>query len=59
MFNLGEREETLSLPLSDTKSVRDLWAKRELGLFTDEITLSIPAHGVRLLRLRQEGKSRP
>ena len=58
MFNLGEREETLSLPLSDTKRVRDLWAKRELGIFADEITLSIPAHGVRLLRIRQEGKSR-
>ena len=52
MFNLGEHESILSLPLNGERQVRDLWAKKDLGLFSDGISLSVPAHGVRLLKLK-------
>ena len=32
--------------------VRDLWAKRDLGVFTDEFTAQIPFHGAGLYRIR-------
>ncbi len=55
MFNLGDREESISLSLRQARFVRDLWAKKELGFFDREIALNIPAHGARLLKLRQKG----
>eukprot|EP01044_Picomonas_judraskeda_P015002 COSAG03_NODE_2460_length_2733_cov_29.331055_3_plen_327_part_00 len=35
-----------------TYTARDLWNKSELGIFTNSLTLAVPAHGVRLLRMR-------
>ena len=52
MFNLGEDEETLSLPLKEAKHIRDLWAKKDLGVFADECSLRIPPHGARLLKMQ-------
>ena len=52
MFNLGEQDEILSLPLNSKVSARDLWAKRELGAFTEKIAVNIPAHAARLLKLK-------
>ena len=52
MFNLGEQDEILSMPLNSKGSARDLWAKRELGAFTEKIAVNIPAHAARLLKLK-------
>jgi alpha-galactosidase len=38
--------------LSGSCTVRDLWAKRDLGVFTDEFTAQIPFHGAGLYRIR-------
>jgi len=32
-------------------TVRDLWLHQDLGTFTDSITLSVPMHGSRTLRI--------
>lgn len=33
--------------------VRDLWAKEDLGEFTDEVSLTVRNHGARLVRIRE------
>ncbi|KAG2186295.1 hypothetical protein INT43_002733 [Umbelopsis isabellina] len=43
-----------SLPHVNTKKsikVRDLWLKKDLGSFSGHITLDVPSHGVRMLKL--------
>lgn len=39
------------LNLSGALPVRDLWLKKDLGEFSDSITLSIPAHGAMMLKV--------
>lgn len=56
LFNLGEREETMTLAWSEagvagSQGVRDLWKHEELGVYIGELKLQVPPHGVRLLQL--------
>ncbi|RYX81351.1 alpha-galactosidase [bacterium] len=39
----------LELGIRGTQPVRDVWGRRDLGRFTNEITLDVPAHGVQYL----------
>jgi len=36
----------------DTASVRDLWEKRDLGVFNSSFTAQVPKHGVVLLKVK-------
>jgi alpha-galactosidase len=40
------------LGLTGAISVRDLWARKDLGVHNDHFTASVPGHGVMMLRLR-------
>jgi alpha-galactosidase len=39
------------LGLTGAISVRDLWAKKDLGVYRDHFTAAVPGHGVMMLRL--------
>jgi alpha-galactosidase len=39
------------LGFNDTYKIRDLWAKKDIGEFTDEISLYVRKHGAKLLRV--------
>ena len=59
VLNRGSVALNVSIKLSDladstqsTWAARDLWSKRDLGVFTDAVTVAVPGHGVRLLRMR-------
>lgn len=53
----------LGLTLGDwpheTWSARDLWSKSDLGVFSGSLTVAVPAHGVRLLRMHTHAKPPP
>ncbi len=56
LFNLGESDDAVTLEfrdlgLSGKRRVRDVWARRDLGAFEERVTLSIPAHGAKLVRV--------
>jgi alpha-galactosidase len=38
--------------IGDAASVRDLWEKRDLGVFNSSFTAQVPTHGVVLLRVK-------
>jgi alpha-galactosidase len=40
-----------SLKLTGSASVRDLWAKKDLGVMATQYSVSVPSHGVVLLRV--------
>ena len=48
-FNLGETEETVKLWLDEPAAVRDVWAKKDLGV-TETVSLRMMPHTVRILR---------
>ena len=50
-FNIGEKPARMSIPLQDPVNVRDLWAKRSLGVHKNELSLQLEPHTVRLLKL--------
>ena len=47
-FNLGEVAETVAQP---AKRARDLWAKKDLSIENGCVTVTLPPHTVRMLRL--------
>jgi len=58
VLNRGPSNTTVKLNLEDvgdsmhtTYHVRDLWAHQNLSVATNAISLTVPSHGVRLLRL--------
>ena len=51
MIPSGEADYLVAL--DSTQVVRDLWAKRDLGEFSGAISLNVPPHAVRFLKLRQ------
>jgi len=58
LFNRGESEVPITLRASDINlhdifKVRDVWARKDLGLLDKEITLPVPKHGSILLKLYQ------
>ena len=59
VLNRGSQSLNVSIDLSDladssqyTWTARDLWAKQDLGVFHEFLPVSVPAHGVRLFRMR-------
>jgi alpha-galactosidase len=57
LFNRSDEDASMTvdwkqieLP-SGSASVRDLWERTDLGLFTDSYTVKVPAHGVVLLKI--------
>jgi alpha-galactosidase len=59
MFNLSDRDERLTLHWDDlliagsSRQVRDLWTRSEEGVYTESFAATVPAHGVKLLRLSE------
>jgi alpha-galactosidase len=56
LINRGEDAERITANFKDvgvsgTKSVRDLWARKELGQFTDSFSAEVPRHGVMLVKV--------
>jgi hypothetical protein len=59
VLNRGEQPVEITVDLSDladsrqaTWAVRDLWSKTDLGVCAELMPLTVPGHGVRLLRMR-------
>jgi len=40
--------------LSGTVTIRDLWAKKELGAFTGSFTMQVPSHGTNMLKISSQ-----
>ena len=56
IFNLNEDRETVQVNFADLEltgsySVRDLWRQEELGDYDAGIDISVPGHGVVLVKL--------
>ena len=56
LMNRGEDTEPITahfkdVGMSGSKSVRDLWAHKDLGQFTDSFKADVPAHGVVLVKV--------
>ncbi|MGC1376887.1 MAG: glycoside hydrolase family 27 protein [Anaerolineales bacterium] len=65
LFNRSDEDASMTvewkqidLP-SGPASVRDLWARTDLGLFTDRYTVNVPAHGVVLVKIVSQGGASP
>ncbi|HEY9155826.1 MAG TPA: glycoside hydrolase family 27 protein, partial [Opitutaceae bacterium] len=57
LFNLGEAAASVSLHWDDLlihgpRLVRDLWSRTDEGLHDNEMTVTLPPHGMKLIRLR-------
>jgi alpha-galactosidase len=57
LFNRGESVMPVTayfrdVGIGDAASVRDLWEKRDLGVFNSSFTAQVPTHGVVLLRVK-------
>jgi len=57
LINRGEDTERLTanfrdIGVSGTKNVRDLWAHKDLGQFTDSFSADVRPHGVVMVKLR-------
>jgi alpha-galactosidase len=52
LYDLGEN-------LYDTYAVRDVWLRADLGVKTGTLQVSVPAHGVRLLRVQPPAPPAP
>ena len=64
LFNLREAEDEVSVTWKDLnvkgrRMVRDLWRHKDLGRLTDRYTVSVPRHGVSLIRLQPIDHSEP
>ena len=59
LFNRGEMETIATAKWSDLgltgkQTVRDLWRQQDIGAFADEFTVSVPRHGVVLVRITKD-----
>ncbi len=59
IFNLNDEPQDLTLPwgdleISGEKRVRDLWRQKDMGKYTDKLTVEIQAHGVSMIRIYNE-----
>ena len=57
LFNRGPEDSSAVLNWSEAglegkQSVRDLWQHKDLGVFENEFTRTVPAHGVVLIKLQ-------
>ncbi|NOY36459.1 MAG: alpha-galactosidase [Chlorobi bacterium] len=56
IFNLRDKAVTVTVKISDlglegTFTIRDLWRQTDLGTFNDSFTVTIPPHGVVLVKM--------
>ena len=56
LINRGEDRERITanfkdIGVSGTKTVRDLWERKDLGRFTGSFSARVPRHGVVLVRV--------
>lgn len=56
LFNRGEEDAQVTatwcdLGISGSRRVRDLWRRRDLGVFADSFTACVPRHGAMLLKI--------
>ncbi|MEN6577217.1 MAG: NPCBM/NEW2 domain-containing protein [Phycisphaerales bacterium] len=59
LFNLAEMPREVAadwslLGIQGEQRIRDLWRQKDLGVFDNRFTTTIPRHGVTLVRLRSE-----
>ncbi len=59
LFNLAELPRSISvdwslLGVQGQQRVRDLWQQKDLGEFTNRFTVSVPRHGVALIRVQSK-----
>ncbi|PYU91695.1 MAG: alpha-galactosidase, partial [Acidobacteria bacterium] len=57
LFNRGEDAATIKVNFSDIEvsgsaTVRDLWAKKDLGSFEGNYSTQVPKHGVALIKVK-------
>ena len=57
LFNRGEDAATIKvnfrdIEVSGSASVRDLWAKKDLGSFEGSYSAQVPRHGVVLVKVK-------
>lgn len=57
LFNRGESTMAVTakfedLRVGDTATVRDLWARKDLGTFKEGFTAQVPSHGVVLVKVK-------
>ena len=48
-FNMGEAEEAVTASFAETGSLRDVWAKEDMGV-SAELSLVLPKHTVRIVK---------
>jgi alpha-galactosidase len=56
LFNRGKEEDKMNVKFSDlgisgTANVRDVWLRKDLGVFHETFSAYVPKHGVVLLRI--------
>jgi len=54
LFNIGESDLTISVDIPSDVQVRDLWARRDLGVIRGALRTALPPHGAALYRLSGE-----
>jgi hypothetical protein len=59
LFNLGDTEKEISIDLRQLgwlrpAAVRDLWQRKDVGVYKQEYQQKIPAHGAAMLKLTQQ-----
>ena len=59
LFNRGDFDDAVTarwgdLHLTGSVHVRDLWQRKDLGVFSSQFTATVPAHGAVLLRLARQ-----
>lgn len=63
LFNLSEAPREISVSFSDLgltgpQAVRDVWRERDLGLSRETYSVTVPAHGVMLVRMQRSASRR-
>lgn len=51
-FNMGETAENVNIYLDKTATVRDVWAKKDIGQM-DTVNISMPPHTVRIFKVKK------
>jgi alpha-galactosidase len=56
LFNRGQAPQTVSVPwkslgVKDRQMVRDVWRRKDLGVFEKGYEVTVPRHGVQLIRV--------
>lgn len=63
LFNRNSNTANVTVNFSDiglsgTVTIRDLWAKKELGAFTGSYTMQVPSHGTNMLKISSQPTTR-